>query len=67
MDRPYTLIIRVCGIMPENNIMPQLKFIGRISTMGDKLVIVIPKEFHKETQSLRTKQVLVVVEDAIPK
>ncbi len=35
--------------------------------MGDKLVIVIPKEFHKETQYLRRKQVLVVVEDAIPK
>ena len=34
---------------------------------GDKLVIVIPKEFHKETQSLRKKQVLVVEEDAILK
>jgi hypothetical protein len=53
--------------MQGYNIMPQLKFIGRISTMGDKLVIVIPKEFHKETQPLRRKQVLVVVEEAIPK
>jgi len=47
--------------------VPQLKFVGRVSTMGDKLVIVIPKEFHKETQPLRRKQVLVVVEEAITK
>jgi hypothetical protein len=52
--------------MQGYKIMPQLKFIGRISTMGEKLVIVIPKEFHKETRPLRMKQVLVVVEDAIP-
>ncbi|MGC1928583.1 MAG: hypothetical protein WA667_06380 [Candidatus Nitrosopolaris sp.] len=42
-------IIRVYGIIQGYNAMPQLKFIGRVSTMGDKLVIVIPKEFHKET------------------
>jgi len=28
---------------------------------------VIPKEFHKETLPLKKKQVLVVVEEAIPK
>jgi hypothetical protein len=29
--------------LPTSSRMSQLKFIGRVSTMGDKLVIVIPK------------------------
>ena len=50
--------------MPPYN-MTIVKFIGKVSTMGDKLIIVIPKEFHKEISPLKGKQVKVVVEEAI--
>ena len=51
------------GILPYN--MTTVKFIGKVSTMGDKLIIVIPKEFHREINPLKGKQVKVVVEEAI--
>ena len=44
--------------MPPYN-MTIVKFIGKVSTMGDKLIIVIPKEFHKEINPLKGKQVKV--------
>lgn len=45
--------------------MTTVKFIGKVSTMGDKLIIVIPKDFHKQIGPLKGQQVKVVVEEAI--
>jgi hypothetical protein len=44
-----------------------VKFIGKITTMGEKKVIVyIPQEFHHQvTKSFKGKQVKVTIEDAI--
>jgi hypothetical protein len=44
-----------------------IKFIGRITTMGNRKVIVyIPQEFHHQvTKSFKGKQVKVTLEDAI--
>jgi antitoxin component of MazEF toxin-antitoxin module len=45
--------------------MTTVKFVGKVSTMGDKLIIVIPKDFHKQINPLKGQQVKVVVEEAI--
>jgi hypothetical protein len=44
-----------------------IKFIGRITTMGNKKVIVyIPQEFHDQViKGFKGKQVKVTIEDAI--
>ena len=44
-----------------------IKFIGRITTMGGKKVIVyVPQEFHTPIiKSFKGKQVKVTIEDAI--
>lgn len=45
--------------------MAEVKFIARISKMGDKLIIVVPMDFHKEIKSLKGRQVRVKVDDEI--
>ena len=45
--------------------MAQLKFVGRISSQGDNLIVWIPKEFHKDANPLKGKQVKIVIDDAI--
>jgi hypothetical protein len=44
-----------------------IKFIGRITTMGDrKVIIYIPQYFHSQIKkSFKGKQVKVTIEDAI--
>lgn len=70
MYLPVYLFIRLDYIIGYQDMLPYndmttVKFIGKVSTMGDKLIIVIPKEFHKDINPLRGKQVKVVVEEAI--
>jgi hypothetical protein len=43
--------------------MAQLKFVGRISSQGENLIIWIPKEFHKHAKSLKGRQVKIVIDD----
>jgi antitoxin component of MazEF toxin-antitoxin module len=43
----------------------EVKFIARISKMGEKLIIVVPMDHHKEIKSLKGKQVIVKVDDEI--
>jgi hypothetical protein len=45
--------------------MTQLKFVGRISSQGDNLIIWIPKEFHKYAKQLKGKQVKILIDDNI--
>lgn len=45
--------------------MPKLRFIGRITNMGDKEIIIVPKEFRKDSKVLKGKQVRVLVDDEL--
>jgi antitoxin component of MazEF toxin-antitoxin module len=45
--------------------MAQVKFVARISKMGEKLIIVVPMDYHKDIKSLKGKQVRVKVDDEI--
>jgi hypothetical protein len=43
-----------------------MKFIGRISTMGEKkMVIYVPREYHKELLSFKGKPLKVTIEEAL--
>jgi hypothetical protein len=50
-----------------NVLLPQTKFIARLSTMGEKkLVIYIPEKYHKDMLRLyKGKDLKVTVEEAI--
>jgi len=43
----------------------RMKFVGRISTQGNNLIVWIPKEFHKDAKQLKGKQVRIVIDDEI--
>ena len=45
--------------------MTEVKFVAKISPMGDKYIIIIPKDFHKAVKPLTSKQVRVRVDDEI--
>jgi hypothetical protein len=39
------------------------RFVGRITKMGDKYIIIIPKEGHEQAEKLKGKQVRVLYDD----
>jgi len=39
------------------------KFVGKISPMGDKLIIIVPKEFHGDVKKHLAKQVIVKIDE----
>jgi antitoxin component of MazEF toxin-antitoxin module len=45
--------------------LAEVKFIARISKMGEKLIIVVPMDYHKEIKSLKGKQIRVKVDDEL--
>jgi antitoxin component of MazEF toxin-antitoxin module len=45
--------------------MTTLKFVGRVSSQGNNLIVWIPKEFHKDAKQLKGKQVRIVIDDEI--
>jgi hypothetical protein len=49
----------------HRDIMAKLKFVGKISDMGDRKIIYIPKEYHKDAEKMKGKQVLIAVNDEI--
>lgn len=49
--------------MPKDTQVPSVKFIGKISSMGDKLIVVVPKEYHEQIKKLKAKQVRVLIDD----
>jgi hypothetical protein len=53
--------------MQENTLLPQFKFIGKITSMGEKKVIIyVPLEHHKEVlKYFKGKHVKVTLEEAI--
>jgi len=50
-----------------SNELVQLKFVGKISDMGDRKIIYIPKGFHKQAEKLQgeSKQVKIMIDDEI--
>lgn len=43
--------------------MKKVKFTGKISSMGNKFIIIIPKEFHNKIENHTKKQLRVVVDE----
>jgi hypothetical protein len=51
----------------ERDIMTELKFVGKVSSMGRRKIVYIPEEYHKIAEKLqgRGKQVRVRIDDEI--
>ncbi len=47
------------------NILTKVKFVAKVTKMGDKRIIIVPKDFHDAVEVLEGKQVRVVVDDEI--
>jgi antitoxin component of MazEF toxin-antitoxin module len=43
----------------------KVKFVSTISKMGDKRIIVIPKDYHKDLEKLTPRQIKVTIHDEI--
>jgi len=46
-------------------LMTRVKFVGTISKMGDKRIIVVPKDYHKDLEKLSPRQVKITIDDEI--
>ena len=47
------------------NQMTKVKFVSTISTMGDKQIINIPKNYFIHTEKLKHKQIRVTIDDEL--
>ena len=45
--------------------MTRVKFVSTISKMGEKRIIIIPKNYHDELDKLNPKQVKITIDDEI--
>jgi hypothetical protein len=45
--------------------LTKVKFVSTISKMGDKRIIVIPKDYHKDLEKLTPRQIKVTIDDEI--
>ncbi|MDN5844744.1 MAG: hypothetical protein L0H53_00545 [Candidatus Nitrosocosmicus sp.] len=43
----------------------RVQFIARTSKQGEKKIIIIPMQYHKDTQQFDGKQIKITMEDAI--
>ncbi len=43
----------------------RLKFVSTVSKMGEKRIIIIPKNYHDELDKLNPKQVKLTIDDEI--
>ena len=41
----------------------EIKYIAKISTQGDNLIVWIPKEYHDQAKKMKGKQVLISISD----
>jgi hypothetical protein len=53
------------GVYSDILSMAVVKFVARISDMGEKQIIIIPKDFHKLSAKMKGKQVKVILDDEI--
>lgn len=47
------------------DILTKVKFVAKISRMGDKKIIIVPKDFHDDVDVLEGKQIRVAIDDEI--
>jgi hypothetical protein len=45
--------------------MTRVNFVSTINKMGDKRIIIIPKDYHPDLDKLNPKQVKVTIDDEI--
>lgn len=43
----------------------QIKYVAKISSQGDNLIVWIPKEFHDTARKMKGKQVKITIDDEI--
>lgn len=43
----------------------RVRFVSTISKMGDKRIIIIPKDYHIDLGKLNPKQVKIIIDDEI--
>jgi hypothetical protein len=60
-------IVTAQQLQGENDIMTELKFVGKVSSMGKRKIVYIPEEYHKTAEKLqgKGKQVRVRIDDEI--
>jgi antitoxin component of MazEF toxin-antitoxin module len=46
-------------------IVTRVKFVSTVSKMGDKRIIVIPKDYHKDLEKLTPRQIKVTIDDEL--
>lgn len=46
-------------------LVTRVKFVSRVSKMGDKRIIIIPKDYHDELDKLNPKQVKITIDDEL--
>lgn len=64
----YTDVFKVVQINRRGkrfNILTKVKFVAKVTKMGDKRIIIVPKDFHDDVEVLEGKQVRVIVDDEI--
>jgi hypothetical protein len=47
----------------KNESLAELRFVGKISKMGDRMIITIPPEYHEQARKLKGKHLRVVADD----
>jgi hypothetical protein len=47
----------------KNERLAELRFVGKISKMGDRMIITIPPEYHEQAKKLKGKHLRVVADD----
>ena len=57
----------VTAQIEREDIMTELKFVGKVSSMGRRKIVYIPEEYHKTAEKLqgKGKQVRVRIDDEI--
>jgi hypothetical protein len=65
--RPHTLYSKpdklLCVLETKNERLAELRFVGKISKMGDRMIITIPPEYHEQAKKLKGKHLRVVADD----
>jgi hypothetical protein len=56
--------LQVYNVMTKESVT-RVKFVSTVSKMGEKRIIIIPKNYHDELDKLNPKQVKITIDDEI--
>jgi len=48
----------------KTNVLTKVKFAAKISRMGDRKIIIIPKDYYEDVEDFR-KQVMITIDDEL--